>query len=119
MRGPQRGSKAITFTKRSSPGRWHWALFDYLRKSRSRGFVVSLSGGADSSAVSCFVHYALELGVHELGIEGVLDRLDYCDLKGATDTLRASQEVTRLHVPTQRQQLGHHQQRRAQPSRRL
>ena len=28
------------------------ALFDYLRKSRSHGFVVSLSGGADSAAVS-------------------------------------------------------------------
>ena len=27
-------------------------LFDYLRKSRSRGFVVSLSGGADSAAVA-------------------------------------------------------------------
>jgi len=27
-------------------------LFDYLRKSRSHGFVVSLSGGADSTAVS-------------------------------------------------------------------
>ena len=27
-------------------------LFDYLRKSRSQGFVVSLSGGADSSAVA-------------------------------------------------------------------
>ena len=28
------------------------ALFDYLRKSRSQGFVVSLSGGADSTGVS-------------------------------------------------------------------
>jgi len=30
-------------------------LFDYLRKSRSSGFVVSLSGGADSSAVVALV----------------------------------------------------------------
>jgi len=30
-------------------------LFDYMRKSNSKGFVVSLSGGADSSAVSCLV----------------------------------------------------------------
>ncbi|MDD9945333.1 MAG: hypothetical protein OXU20_30095 [Myxococcales bacterium] len=30
-------------------------LYDYLRKSRSRGFVVSLSGGADSAAVVCLV----------------------------------------------------------------
>jgi len=63
------------------------ALFDYLRKSRSRGFVVSLSGGADSAAVSCLVHYAIELGVQQLGIDGVLERLGYCDhLKGATST---------------------------------
>ncbi|NBW86376.1 MAG: NAD+ synthetase, partial [Planctomycetia bacterium] len=30
-------------------------LHDYMRKSRSRGFVVSASGGADSSAVACLV----------------------------------------------------------------
>ena len=28
------------------------ALFDYLRKSRSRGFVLSISGGADSAAAA-------------------------------------------------------------------
>jgi NAD+ synthase (glutamine-hydrolysing) len=31
------------------------ALFDYLRKSRTRGFVVSLSGGCDSAAVVSLV----------------------------------------------------------------
>ncbi|HEY1787426.1 MAG TPA: nitrilase-related carbon-nitrogen hydrolase, partial [Verrucomicrobiae bacterium] len=31
------------------------ALFDYLRKSHSHGFVVSISGGADSAAVACLV----------------------------------------------------------------
>ena len=31
-------------------------LFDYLRKSGTRGFTVSLSGGADSAAVVCLVH---------------------------------------------------------------
>src|SRR5690606_30239186 len=30
-------------------------LFDYARKSRSQGFVVSLSGGADSAACACLV----------------------------------------------------------------
>ncbi len=58
-------------------------LFDYLRKSRSRGFVVSLSGGADSAAVSCLVAKAVELGVEELGIDGVVAKLDYIDLGGA------------------------------------
>ena len=45
-------------------------LFDYLRKSRSHGFVVSLSGGADSSAVACLVALMTELAVNELGADG-------------------------------------------------
>jgi len=44
-------------------------LFDYLRKSRSKGFVVSLSGGADSAAVACLVALMVRFGVGELGIE--------------------------------------------------
>ncbi len=44
------------------------ALFDYLRKSRSNGFVVSLSGGADSSATAVLVRLMCELGVSGLGI---------------------------------------------------
>ncbi|MGH7619078.1 MAG: NAD(+) synthase [Gemmatimonadaceae bacterium] len=51
------------------------ALFDYLRKSRSRGFVVSLSGGADSALVSCLVAMSARLAVQELGLQGVADRL--------------------------------------------
>ena len=33
------------------------ALFDDLRKSRSQGFTVSLSGGCDSSVVVTLVHW--------------------------------------------------------------
>jgi NAD+ synthase (glutamine-hydrolysing) len=51
------------------------ALFDYLRKSGSRGFVVSLSGGVDSAAVSCLAAMGVELGVRELGLEGFLQKL--------------------------------------------
>src|SRR3989304_570309 len=43
------------------------ALFDYLRKSRARQLVVSLSGGADSSAGAGVGDPALRLGGHELG----------------------------------------------------
>jgi len=53
------------------------ALFDYLRKSRSSGFVVSLSGGADSAAVSCLVALMVRRGIMELGLEGFRDKLDY------------------------------------------
>ena len=51
------------------------ALFDYLRKSRSQGFVVSLSGGADSSAVACLVSLSLEMALAELGAEGLRQKL--------------------------------------------
>jgi NAD+ synthase (glutamine-hydrolysing) len=43
-------------------------LFDYARKSRSRGFVVSASGGADSSAVACLVAFALRLAAADRGV---------------------------------------------------
>lgn len=52
-------------------------LFDYLRKSKTRGYVVSLSGGADSSAVSCLVALMVELAISEIGVEGFLNKLDY------------------------------------------
>ena len=50
-------------------------LFDYARKSRSRGFVVSASGGADSSAVACLVALACRLAVAELSPEIAARRL--------------------------------------------
>jgi len=62
-------------------------LFDYMRKSRSRGFVVSLSGGADSSAVCCLVALTARRAAQELGREGALRALSYwgglaaCDVR--------------------------------------
>jgi NAD+ synthase (glutamine-hydrolysing) len=53
------------------------ALFDYMRKSHSRGFVVSLSGGADSAAVSCLVAMAVQFGMMELAREKFLAKLKY------------------------------------------
>jgi NAD+ synthase (glutamine-hydrolysing) len=50
-------------------------LFDYLRKSRSRGFVVSMSGGADSATVATLVRVLVELGTSELGLPGFCERL--------------------------------------------
>ena len=52
-------------------------LFDYLRKSRSHGFVVSLSGGVDSSAVSCLVALMVKAAVLEIGLKVVKERLAY------------------------------------------
>lgn len=51
------------------------ALFDYLRKSHSQGFVVSLSGGADSAAVSCLVALMVRFAVRELGLAALMEKL--------------------------------------------
>jgi NAD+ synthase (glutamine-hydrolysing) len=53
------------------------ALLDYMRKSRSHGFVVSLSGGADSAAVTCLVRLMVQRALQELGVEGLRQRLHY------------------------------------------
>ena len=66
-------------------------LFDYLRKSRSQGFVVSLSGGADSSAVSCLVAMMAELAHGELGDEVFRSTLRH--ITGLTDTESNSDRV--------------------------
>lgn len=53
------------------------ALFDYLRKSRSEGFVVSLSGGADSAACTLLAALSFERAAAELGLDGLRARLSY------------------------------------------
>ncbi|HEX7378952.1 MAG TPA: nitrilase-related carbon-nitrogen hydrolase, partial [Pirellulales bacterium] len=65
-------------------------LFDYLRKSRSGGFVVSISGGVDSAAVSCLAAMGLELAVAELGLAGALAKLAHCL---ATSEARSAAEL--------------------------
>lgn len=54
-------------------------LFDYMRKSRSKGFVVSLSGGVDSATVACLSAMTVEFGVAELGLDGFLAKLPHCE----------------------------------------
>jgi NAD+ synthase (glutamine-hydrolysing) len=50
-------------------------LFDYVRKSRSRGFVVSLSGGCDSASVVALIGTMIKLATAELGHEETVKRL--------------------------------------------
>jgi NAD+ synthase (glutamine-hydrolysing) len=45
------------------------ALHDYRRKSRASGFVVSLSGGADSAAVACLTALSVRFGAAEIGLD--------------------------------------------------
>ncbi|HYE07236.1 MAG TPA: NAD(+) synthase [Planctomycetota bacterium] len=65
------------------------ALFDYLRKSRSGGFVVSLSGGADSAAVSCLVALAARRALDDLGAAGVREALGHIPAVAACADARA------------------------------
>ena len=44
-------------------------LRDYAKKSWSQGFVVSLSGGADSSAVVALIGTMIDLAAREIGLE--------------------------------------------------
>ncbi len=52
----------VEFIKAQSLG-----LFDYMRKSRSKGFVLSLSGGADSSTCAVLVAEMISRAIDALG----------------------------------------------------
>ncbi len=67
--------KEVEFAKAASLG-----LFDYMRKSRSKGFVLSLSGGADSSTCAVLVAEMVRRGVEELGFEHFLQKLGFPSL---------------------------------------
>ncbi len=56
-------------------------LFDYLRKSKTKGFVLNLSGGADSATCACLVYLMVNLGLLELGEKAFLDKIGQPDLK--------------------------------------
>lgn len=68
------------------------ALFDYLRKSRSKGFTLSLSGGADSSTCAVLVAQMIKDAVEELGIRGFAEKTNIL-------TLEESQELEQLSIP--------------------
>jgi NAD+ synthase (glutamine-hydrolysing) len=52
-------------------------LFDYLRKSRSNGFTISLSGGADSSACAALASLMIYLGDESIGFDKIKEKLAY------------------------------------------
>lgn len=73
-------------------------LFDYMRKSRSRGFVLSLSGGADSSLCAVAVAEMVRRGVEALGVLGFVAKTQLFPLKDAAyfDTLNKEQAIKEL-----------------------
>ncbi|MFT7514573.1 MAG: NAD+ synthase (glutamine-hydrolyzing) [Candidatus Omnitrophota bacterium] len=87
MAKPQREARMLS-KEEEFTGAECLGLFDYLRKSYSRGFVLSLSGGADSTAVACLVHLMAQLALRELGFDGLKAKLAYRD-DWDTETLNA------------------------------
>ena len=75
-------------------------LFDYLRKSGARSFVVSLSGGADSTAVACLVALMVELGWRELGRDEFLARIGQPRLAAATPREAVGELLTCVYQGT-------------------
>ncbi|MDG2385325.1 MAG: NAD(+) synthase [Pirellulaceae bacterium] len=69
-------------------------LFDYLRKSRSRGFIVSLSGGADSAAVATLCFLMVHFAHQKLGGKKLREKLNY--IAGLAETDDAGQMVHKL-----------------------
>ncbi len=65
-------------------------LFDYMRKSRSRGFALSLSGGADSATIAALIRIGVKLGRRQLGTRLFLRWLTrYFSATGSLDAFPA------------------------------
>ena len=70
-------------------------LYDYLRKSNSQGFVLSLSGGADSSTCLILLSEMIKRGVKALGITRFLESIGYEDKQ---DTLESIEDINQLLI---------------------
>jgi NAD+ synthase (glutamine-hydrolysing) len=68
-------------------------LFDYMRKTRSNGYVVSLSGGADSAAVACLIALSLRFARAELGPAAFSKTLEYLDNAVVANELATDREI--------------------------
>ena len=75
------------------------ALFDYCRKSRSKGFVLSLSGGADSSTIATLVSFAVRTGLEQLEKEEFEAKLGF-ELQGETAEEITNQLLTTAYQAT-------------------
>jgi len=83
--GSSKHGKPSTYVKHESDNEQFSAavvlgLYDYLRKSNCRGFVLSLSGGADSSACLVLVVEMIRRGIDAHGLKGFLMSIGRDDL---------------------------------------
>ncbi len=92
---PAAWEKSIHFKEEEFARSVSLALYDYLRKSRSRGFVVSLSGGVDSAAVAMLAHLMARMGTRELGVAGFYRKLAYLKKPKPLDRKAPELAITR------------------------
>jgi NAD+ synthase (glutamine-hydrolysing) len=69
------------------------ALFDYLRKSKAKGFVLSLSGGADSGACAVFVAEMVKRASNVLGWDEFCQSLDLDPIEANSDWKKATHQL--------------------------
>ena len=65
------GKRARIRRRKNSPARWRSRCSTTCGRAARKGFVVSLSGGADSSAVAVLVHLMVQFGVPRAGLARV------------------------------------------------
>ncbi len=73
------------------------ALFDYLRKSRSQGFTVSLSGGADSAACVALCGLMIRLAEESIGLDRFKQKLNHIEKIQKCETV---EEITKQLIHT-------------------
>ncbi len=83
--------KEVEFIKAES-----LALYDYMRKSRTKGFVLSLSGGADSSTCAVLVAEMIRRGLRELGPSVFLSKTGYSELTEQVLACRSLEEQAKF-----------------------
>ncbi|WP_338236115.1 NAD(+) synthase [Persicobacter diffluens] len=88
---PDPKDKNTEFIKASS-----LAMFDYLRKTWSKCFVLSLSGGADSSTCAVLVGELVQRGLRELGLKRFLEKIHREDLFPVLSQLKGDDLRTAL-----------------------
>lgn len=93
------GGKEEQFVAATSLG-----LYDYLRKSRSSGFVLSLSGGADSSTCLILLNEMIKRGVATLGKDNFLATIG---LNSLQDKLQSIKDLTHHLITVAYQSTDH------------
>lgn len=71
-------------------------LWDYLRKSRSQGFVVSVSGGADSATVCVLIYVMVSLALKELGWEKFCQKMAHLSWLSKSSPCQVPQVMNHL-----------------------